>query len=127
MQYLGTAGGMYGFRQPRRAISKGLRHIPPAPPSHDEPESPFALAVASVLDGLAAGDVVTYGEVASEAGFPGRARAVGTFLATHGSGYPWWRVVTVTGRLVPGNEAEHERRLRAEGVAVVGGRVRPPR
>ena len=32
---------------------------------------------------LGPGDVVTYGEVAAEAGYPGAARAVGRFLATH--------------------------------------------
>jgi methylated-DNA-protein-cysteine methyltransferase-like protein len=84
----------------------------------------FERAVAAVLDGLAAGDVVTYGEVAAEAGRPGAARAVGRFLRDH-SGYPWWRVVTTTGRLVPGLEAEHARRLRAEGVVVTDGRVGP--
>jgi len=84
----------------------------------------FEDAVAEVLEQLQPGDVVTYGEVALEAGYPGRARAVGRFLAEHGSGYPWWRVVTATGRLVPGHEPEHRRRLRKEGIAVVNGRVR---
>ncbi len=65
---------------------------------------------------------MTYGEVAAEAGYPGAARAVGRFLATH-DGQPWWRVVTGTGRLVPDHEAEHARRLRAEGIAVRNGRV----
>ncbi|HYF44700.1 MAG TPA: MGMT family protein [Acidimicrobiales bacterium] len=82
----------------------------------------FEQAVADVLAGLAEGDVVTYGEVASEAGYPGAARAVGRFLATH-EGQPWWRVVTGTGRLVPQHAEEHARRLRAEGVEVRDGRV----
>jgi alkylated DNA nucleotide flippase Atl1 len=43
---------------------------------------------------------------------------VGTFLAGAGGAYPWWRVVTASGRLVPGHEAEQASRLRAEGVAV---------
>jgi methylated-DNA-protein-cysteine methyltransferase-like protein len=81
--------------------------------------------VSRVLERLEPGDVVTYGEVAAEAGYPGRARAVGAFLAAHGAGHPWWRVVTSSGRLVPGHEHQHERRLRAEGVAVTNGRVRP--
>ena len=34
-----------------------------------------------------------------------------------------WRVVTAQGRLVPGHEVEHARRLRAEGVDVVDGKV----
>jgi methylated-DNA-protein-cysteine methyltransferase-like protein len=83
----------------------------------------FEQAVARVLEHLEPGDVVTYGEVATEAGFPGRARAVGRFLAASGGSYPWWRVVTASGRLVPGHEADQAERLRAEGVAV-GARVR---
>jgi methylated-DNA-protein-cysteine methyltransferase related protein len=87
--------------------------------------SPFERAVVAVLDSLRPGDVVTYGEVAAEAGYPGRARAVGRILATSNRDLPWWRVVTSTGRLVPGHETEHARRLRAEGVAVRDGHVRP--
>ena len=79
--------------------------------------------MAAVVRGLGPGDVVTYGEVAAEAGFPGAARAVGNLLAGGGDGLPWWRVVTATGRLVPGHEREHARRLRAEGVRVRDGRV----
>ncbi len=89
------------------------------------PDLPFDEAVARVLADLGPGDVVTYGEVAAEAGYPGAARAVGRLLATSGGEHPWWRVVTASGRLVPGNEAEHARRLAAEGVDVGGGRVRP--
>jgi methylated-DNA-protein-cysteine methyltransferase-like protein len=83
----------------------------------------FERAIALVLDGLEAGDVVSYGEVAAEAGFPGAARAVGRFLADHGSEHPWWRVVTAAGRLVPGHEREQARRLRLEGVKVRGRHV----
>jgi len=86
--------------------------------------SDFERAVAAVIARLAPGEVVSYGEVATEAGFPGAARAVGQVLART-DGLPWWRVVTSTGRLVPGHEREHAERLRAEGVAVTGNRVRP--
>jgi methylated-DNA-protein-cysteine methyltransferase-like protein len=79
--------------------------------------------VVRVLHSLRPGEVVTYGEVAAEAGFPGAARAVGRILATDGHDLPWWRVVTASGRLVPGHENEHARRLRAEGVAVADGHV----
>jgi methylated-DNA-protein-cysteine methyltransferase related protein len=88
--------------------------------------SDFERAVVAVIARLNPGDVVTYGEVAAEAGFPGAARAVGQILART-DGLPWWRVVTSTGRLVPGHEPEHARRLRAEGVPVGGDRVRPVR
>ncbi|MGH9113204.1 MAG: MGMT family protein [Acidimicrobiales bacterium] len=87
--------------------------------------SPFEQAVVEVLESLLPGDVVTYGDVAAEAGYPGAARAVGRILATSDGDLPWWRVVTTTGRLVPGHEVEHARRLRAEGVDVVDGRVAP--
>jgi len=87
--------------------------------------SPFEQAVIEVLESLLPGDVVTYGDVAAEAGYPGAARAVGRILATSDGDLPWWRVVTTTGRLVPGHEVEHARRLRAEGVDVVDGRVAP--
>src|SRR4051812_5635709 len=78
----------------------------------------FDDAAARVLRGLQPGDVVTYGEVAAEAGFPGAARAVGRLLSRGEGDLPWWRVVNSSGRLVPGHEVEHARRLRAEGVEV---------
>jgi methylated-DNA-protein-cysteine methyltransferase-like protein len=87
--------------------------------------SSFEADVKAVLDNLGRGEVVTYGEVASEAGHPGAARAVGRVLAGSGGRLPWWRVVTAAGRLVPGHEAEQARRLRAEGVELSGGRVVP--
>jgi methylated-DNA-protein-cysteine methyltransferase-like protein len=83
----------------------------------------FERDIAAVLDRLSTGDVVTYGEVAAEAGHPGAHRAVGSFLKRSDCGFAWWRVVTSTGRLVPGNEAEQARRLADEGVAVCNGRV----
>ena len=81
-----------------------------------------------VLRGLRPGDVVTYGEVALEAGRPGAARSVGTILAESGGQYPWWRVVNAAGRLVPGHEVEQARRLRAEGIDVdlARGKVKRP-
>jgi methylated-DNA-protein-cysteine methyltransferase related protein len=83
----------------------------------------FERNVLAVLRRLAPGEVVTYGEVAREAGFPNAARAVGNLLRMTDQQVPWWRVVTTEGRLVPGFEEEHAKRLRAEGVTVVGLRV----
>ena len=79
--------------------------------------------VLDVLRALVPGEVVSYGDVAEDAGFPGRARAVGRLLATTDVEVPWWRVVTAGGRLVPGHETEQAQRLRAEGVGVAHGRV----
>jgi len=76
-----------------------------------------------VLRALTPGEVVSYGDVAEDAGFPRRARFVGHLLATTPVSVPWWRVVTSNGRLVPGHETEQARRLRAEGVLVRDGRV----
>jgi methylated-DNA-protein-cysteine methyltransferase-like protein len=82
----------------------------------------FVERVRGIVGALPPGQVVTYGELAEEAGSPGAARAVGNVMA-RSHGLPWWRVVTSTGRLVRGHEAEQARRLRAEGVAVRNGRV----
>lgn len=89
----------------------------------------FTAAATAVLLSLEPGEVVSYGEVAAQAGYPGAARAVGTLLRRSGAedegpDLPWWRVVNAAGRLVPGHEVEHAARLRAEGVTVVNGRVR---
>ncbi len=82
----------------------------------------FEAAVRAAIEGLEAGEVSTYGEIAAEAGYPGAARAVGNLLRTS-DGLPWWRVISANGRLVPGAEADHAQRLRAEGVRVTNGRV----
>jgi len=83
----------------------------------------FEARILAVLHALEAGEVVSYGEVAEEAGLPGRARLVGRLLASAQHDVPWWRVVNSAGRLVPGNEHEHAALLRAEGVEVRGNRV----
>ena len=88
----------------------------------DDELTDFELDVARVLRSLEPGDVASYGEVAVESGHPGAARAVGRFLRDH-DGYPWWRIVNRHGRLVPGLEADQRRRLQAEGVDIVDGRV----
>ncbi len=77
--------------------------------------TPFARRVLEVVAATGPGDLLTYGEVALEAGRPGAARAVGSVLATRGSDVAWWRVVTAAGRLVPGHEAAHRVHLEREG------------
>lgn len=89
----------------------------------NSPPSAFHQAVLAVVAEVPQGVVVTYAEVAAEAGHPGAARAVGTVLRRMAEPVPWWRVVTADGRLVPGFEQEHAGRLRAEEIALVGGRV----
>jgi methylated-DNA-protein-cysteine methyltransferase related protein len=85
--------------------------------------SRFEDAVTTVITQLEPGDVVTYGEVAAEAGFPGAARAVGTLLRTAGDDLPWWRVVGSGGHLRTPNPGLQARLLADDGVLVVDGRV----
>lgn len=84
--------------------------------------TPFEAAVVAVLRSTEPGEVLSYGEVAAEAGFPGAARAVGGVLRRVDA-LPWWRVVAANGRLIPHDPAEHARRLREEGVEIRGNRV----
>lgn len=80
--------------------------------------------ILDVVRALAPGEVVSYGDVADDAGHPGRSRLVGRLLATTDEHVPWWRVVTSDGRLVPGAEEEQAARLRGEGATVTNGHVR---
>lgn len=92
--------------------------------SESEPESSdFDRAVEEVLLGLSAGEVVTYGWVALEAGYPGRHRAVGTFLAHRFDGPNWWLVVGSDRRLHAPDATLQAALLRADGVTVEAGRV----
>ena len=79
--------------------------------------------VLRVLVTLGEGEVVSYGDVAEIAGYPGRARAVGRLLATTDVDVPWWRVVRADGRLATEPPGEQASLLRAEGVTVRGDRV----
>lgn len=87
-----------------------------------EPYTDFERAVITVLTSTEPGDVLSYGDVAAEAGYPGAARAVGNILARV-DGLPWWRVVTAAGRLKPHNPEEQARLLASEGVVCRDGRV----
>ena len=82
----------------------------------------FEDSIREIILGLESGEVVTYGEVAAQAGKPGAARAVGNYLRKS-TGLPWWRVVASSGRLCPGLEEEHAEHLRTEGVAIRNGKV----
>jgi len=79
----------------------------------------------AVIARVPRGKVITYGQVAEAAGFPGAARQ--TVWALHGSkGLPWHRVVAAGGRIALAGEQGLEQRLRleTEGVTFRGGRVR---
>jgi methylated-DNA-protein-cysteine methyltransferase related protein len=85
--------------------------------------------IRAVIRAIPRGQVAAYGEVALRAGLPGRARLVARILAGDGGAdLPWHRVLRSDGCIAfpEGSQgrAEQTRRLRSEGVAVVGGRVR---
>lgn len=85
--------------------------------------SSFEDDVISVLEALEPGEVVTYGEVAAQAGHPGAARAVGNLLRSSGLDLPWWRVVGSGGQLKAPNPTRQASLLAAEGVLVIGQKV----
>lgn len=94
---------------------------PPLPPGgHPEPPerlTPFQRSVVSVVASLRPGDVVTYTEVALEAGHPGAGQAVANVLRRV-PGLPWWRVVPSSGRLYRTHAPVQRPLLEAEGVEV---------
>jgi methylated-DNA-protein-cysteine methyltransferase-like protein len=73
--------------------------------------------------------VASYGAIAARAGLPGRARLVGRLLGDvpQGMDLPWFRVLRASGHIAmaPGSRGfrEQARRLKAEGVEVLNGRV----
>ncbi|MEX1124900.1 MAG: MGMT family protein [Acidimicrobiia bacterium] len=85
--------------------------------------SAFEEAVLEVIGSLRPGEVVTYGEVAAAAGFPGAARAVGSILRTSDAEIPWWRVVGAGGQLRSPHPIRQKRLLEREGVHLVNGMV----
>jgi len=81
--------------------------------------------IRAIVDSIPRGSVATYGQVALEAGLPGRARLVGRILAElpATSGVPWHRVVRAGGRIAvrPGDGQRLQlRRLRCERVRFTG-------
>ena len=89
-----------------------------------EPADERTNRILAVLHLVGPGEVVTYGDVAADAGYPKQSRMVGRILATTDADVPWWRVVNAAGRLVPGHEREQSALLRSEDVEVRGTRVR---
>lgn len=75
------------------------------------------------------GRVATYGQIARRAPFPCTARFIGYALHAlpDGSRVPWHRVINAQGRLsFPPRSApwrEQRRRLQAEGVVFIAGRI----
>ncbi len=114
---LDTIVGMSGGLE-REGIPVGFRVVGAV--------TPFERRVERMVRRIPAGTVASYGRVAEWVGKPEAPRAVGRVMANCDGALPWHRVVTSAGRLVPGHEAEHAERLRAEGVPVANGHVSSP-
>jgi methylated-DNA-protein-cysteine methyltransferase-like protein len=119
----------------RKTLAALLHPLSRARPARRRPaaagENPALEALWHAVCTIPRGRVATYGGVARAAGLPGRARQAGFALrvADETLNLPWHRVVGAGGRIAfPRRSRAHReqtRRLRAEGVAVVDGRVAP--
>src|SRR6267154_2039141 len=90
--------------------------------------STFPSRVLSLVRRIPPGRVATYGDIAKLAGNPGAARAVGNVMRTSKRpDVPYHRVTAAGGRFggYGGREVLKRALLIAEGVTVVGMRVRP--
>ena len=84
----------------------------------------FEQAVLDVVASIPSGETMTYGEVATDAGFPGAARAVGSLLRTTAADVPWWRVVAAGGKLTAPSWERQADRLAIEGHRIQGRRIK---
>ena len=71
-------------------------------------------SVVAAVAALGVGELVTYGELASELGRPGGGQAVANVLRS-APGLPWWRVVPADGRLYRTHVDVQAPLLEAEG------------
>ena|SRR5690606_6542245 len=95
-------------------------------------DSSAAARILAAIRDVPHGAVAGYGQIAQRAGLPGRARMVARLLSNNDDPtLPWHRILRSDGRIAfPPASREHReqaRRLRAEGVKVVSGRVRMAR
>jgi methylated-DNA-protein-cysteine methyltransferase-like protein len=82
----------------------------------------FEQRVIAVIRAIPRGSTLSYAQVALRANRPGAARAVARALRRI-TGVPWWRVIRSDKTLAPAVAVEQAKRLRAEGVKVIGARV----
>lgn len=93
----------------------------------DRHQSVFTRRVLTTVRRIPPGRVATYGDVARMAGRPRAARAVGNIMAACAEpGVPCHRVIAAAGQVggYGGNIGLKRSLLRAEGVQVVGSRVK---
>jgi O-6-methylguanine DNA methyltransferase len=87
----------------------------------------FRARVLAAVRRIPPGRVATYGDVAAVAGSPRASRAVGNIMrGCRSAGVPCHRVIAANGRLggFGGNLQLKRELLRAEGITVMGNRIR---
>lgn len=105
-----------------RTESKAKAVAPPLRTDHSE-------RILAAVRKIPRGKVSAYGDVADVAGMPRRARLVGTVLRQTPASrdLPWYRVINASGRISfpVGSDAyaRQRKRLEAEGVVFIGGRI----
>ena len=98
-------------------------------PGNKSVDKTFSKAVWDVVEGIPAGYVLTYGQVASLAGMPNGARRVSgaLSLAPKNRRLPWHRVINAQGKISIPKESEWYKRqkdlLQDEGVVLLKGKV----
>ena len=80
------------------------------PPGLDD----YASRVLDVVDSIAPGAVMSYGDISDFLG-EGGPRQVGRALALWGGGVAWWRVVHADGSLLAGHERDAVAAYQSEG------------
>lgn len=80
------------------------------------PSDDYVELVLACVERIPPGRVTTYGAIAEHVraqvgaqvggGVGGGPRQVGTVMALHGGGVPWWRVVRANGTLPPSHQGE---------------------
>jgi methylated-DNA-protein-cysteine methyltransferase related protein len=92
-------------------------------------QNKFDEAVWRIVSSIAAGSVMSYGEVARIAGFPRHARMVSRAMSRSPESLPWYRVIRSDRTLAfeAGSTSYKKQRslLEAEGVRFVDGKVVP--
>ncbi len=84
-------------------------------------------AIFTVVGRIPAGRVATYGQIAALAGYAGHARLAGYAMHRCPPGLPWHRVINAKGGIsLPADSTAamtQRRKLEAEGVVFIGGRI----
>lgn len=97
-------------------------------PRHPTAESPMRRAFYDTIACVPYGKVATYGQIATLAGYPGRARQVGFALAgmPGESDLPWHRIINAQGKVSPRSGSSHlvqYELLASEGVVFTAQRI----